>query len=134
MRHRTVASAAFAGLLSAGVAPASGVEAGFGISGYITVFRDLGACATVTLSRPVTATGELSAVGAVAGPGSAVAPVRGATPFVISGTTSWYGCLPDAYAGASAGSATYTLAVSSVDNDFAAVLACDVRNGAVSCR
>lgn len=133
MRGRTCAVALVL-LGSWSAAPAvQAVELAFGIAGRIDVHADLGACAELTFRRPGLAVGSFTAAGAVTGPGTATAPVRGATPVVATGT-SWFGCLPDAYAGATAGVATYQLAVSSADGDFVAALSCVVRAGVVTCR
>jgi hypothetical protein len=52
---------------------------------------------------------------------------------VLTNATSWYGCLPDTYAGATVGYATYQLAVTTTDGDFAETLHCTVTSGVVSC-
>lgn len=114
--------------------PALAVEASVGVTGWVTVYPDMGACGGVVVSRGTTMVGELSSAGAVTGPGTATAPVRGAAPFVVPGGTSWYGCLPDAYAGATAGHATYTLSATTGGGDFVAVVNCVVTGGEVTCR
>ena len=133
MRRRTIAVLALAAATAA-TPPADAVEFGFGATGAITVYADLGACATLTFSRATVGAGTFSAAGAVTGPGTAAAPVRGATPFVLNGARSWYGCLPDAYAGATTGHAAYVLSGTTADGDFVAVLSCTVRLGVVTCR
>lgn len=116
------------------ISPATAVEVSAGASGTIDVYPDLGACATLAFPRPVTAVGAFTSAGAVTGPGTAVAPVRGATAIAVTGATSWFGCLPDAYAGATAGAAIYTLSVTTLGNEYVQVLTCDVRRGVVTCR
>ncbi|HVF03590.1 MAG TPA: hypothetical protein VNA20_02000 [Frankiaceae bacterium] len=133
MRCRTIAAPLL--LLGAlGAPPAAAVETELGVRGTISVYADLGACGTLTFPRPTIAAGSFTAAGAVAGPGTATAPVRGVTAVVVTQATSWYGCLPDAYAGASVGHAVYQLSVSGADGDYASVLSCDVWSGWVTCR
>lgn len=132
MRCRRTAPLLLLGALWA--PPAAAVEAELGARGSITVYADLGACGSLTFPRPTTAAGSFTAAGAVTGPGTATAPVRGATAIVVTQATSWYGCLPDAYAGATVGHAVYQLSVSGADGDYVAVLSCDVRWGWVTCR
>lgn len=119
--------------ITVGIRPAGAVRVGVGVTGAITVYPDLGACGSLTFGSAVTAVGQLSSAGAVNGPGAAAAAVRGATPVVVAGASSWYGCLPDAYAGATVGWATYQLTASTAGGDFAETLQCVVRSGVVTC-
>jgi hypothetical protein len=130
---RTVA---FAALLCAAAIPlpsagAVGIE--LGVSGDIAVYSNLGACGTLTFTRPVTAVGQFTSVGALTGPSTAVGAVRGALPVTVVNGTSWYGCLPDTYAGATLGYATYNLTASTSQGDFAETLHCTVTSGTVAC-
>jgi hypothetical protein len=126
VRGRLLAAGAMTVLcLDAG--PASAATAGN------EVYADLGACLTITSPVPLTGTGTFTAAGAVSGPGTLAAPVAGARPVVMVGQTTWYGCLPGAYAGAMAGGAVYTLVFNTADATFVDVTRCDVRRGSVTC-
>ncbi|MDQ1712388.1 MAG: hypothetical protein QOE45_1838 [Frankiaceae bacterium] len=125
-----------AALVAAAVLPAgsaSAVSVDFGVAGSITVYPDMGACGTLTFARPVTAVGVFSSAGALSGPGTAVGVVRGAVPVTVVNATSWYGCLPDTYAGATIGYATYTLTASTADSDYVESRHCVVTSGRVTC-
>jgi hypothetical protein len=113
--------------------PASAVRIGAGVSGGIAVDSTLGACASLTFSRPTTGAGLLSSSGVLSGPGTIVGVVRGAVPVVLVGATSWSACLPNAYAGATIGYATYQLVVTTVDGEFAETQHCVVSSGHLTC-
>lgn len=114
--------------------PVAAHEVGVGDGdGDITVYEDMSACATVTFPAPTTFAGQFSAAGAIAGPGGLVGAVRGAREILVTDGTTWFGCVTDAYAGASIGAAEYTLTVSALTGDFVAVELCTVRQGVVSC-
>jgi hypothetical protein len=120
-----------AALLPAG--SASAIKIGVGPTGGITVYPNLAACATLDTTHPITAVGTFTSAGAVNGPGTAVGVVRGALPVTFVNSTHWYGCLPDAYAGATIGYAKYTLTLSGATDDYVEILQCTVTSGAVSC-
>lgn len=126
MRGRLLTAGAITALCL-GATPASAATAG------IEVYDDLGACLTITSPVPLTGTGTFTAAGAVSGPGTLTAPVAGARPVLMAGQTRWYGCLPGAYAGATVGSAVYTLVLNTADTTYADVTRCDVRRGSVTC-
>jgi hypothetical protein len=113
--------------------PASAAGFGVGVSGGITVDPTMGACASLTFGRPVTGAGFFGSAGALSGPGTIVGAVRGALPVTLVSQTGWSGCLPDAYAGATAGYAAYTLTVSTTDGDYAETRHCVVTNGRLTC-
>lgn len=115
--------------------PAGAVGAGVFAGGDIDVAADLGACATITFPVSTTFVGEFSATGQVSGPGTRYATIRGALPFVNTrGGTSWTGCIPGAYEGATAGWAKYTLTASGLNGgEVVYVVQCAVTNGVVSC-
>lgn len=104
-----------------------------GVDVWIEVYDDLGACATITSYGPGPVAGSFASGGVVTGPGTIVEPVRGATPFTITGPDTWYGCLPDAYAGATTGDARYVVAYSTRTHDRLVVVRCTVTSGVVSC-
>ena len=112
---------------------ASAIRAGLGVSGGITVYPNMGACATLTFASPVTAVGVFSSAGVLSGPGTIVGVVRGAVPVTLVNATTFYACLPDAYAGATLGYATYTLTASSTTSDYVESLHCAVVSGTVTC-
>lgn len=122
-------------LVSAGslAAPAAAVEVEFGIAGGITVYPDLTSCASLSFPGPTTFVGAFTASGFVQGPGTLVGAARGATPIVVVGGTSWFGCLPGGYPEASVGSAVYTLSGSTGATDYAEIKHCTVRSGRVVC-
>src|SRR5688500_4306915 len=99
----------------------------------IEVYEDLGACLTITSPVPMTGTGTFTATGAASGPGTLAAPVAGVRPVVLADQTTWYGCVPGAYVGATAGGAVYTLVFNTADTTFADLTRCDVRRGVVTC-
>jgi hypothetical protein len=119
--------------LATAVTPAGAVRVSAGISGHIDVYPDLGACGWLDFGVPVTAAGVFAEAGVVTGPGAAAGAVRGATPVVVSGESSWYGCLPDAYPGAQTAVATYELAAGTGTGEFTETLVCVVRVGVVTC-
>lgn len=113
--------------------PAGAVGAGFGGSGSVDVYPDMGSCAVLTFDAPTAFAGSFSQAGWLAGPGTATRPVQGATPIVVANGTHWYGCLPDAYAGATAGYAVYTLHASAPAGDVVVVRICTVTLGRLAC-
>jgi len=121
-------------LVAVPLSEAGATRARFGADGAITVYDDMGACAVLEFDQPVTGSGQLTSDGVVNGPGTITAPVAGAQPVVLVGATSWYGCLPDSYAGAATGAATYQLTATTTAGDYAEVLVCTVRLGWVTCR
>jgi hypothetical protein len=118
-------------------APATATEVALGVRGGITVYGDLGACAT--LSAPGALTGSFTASGAlhwlarstrpVGSP--YVEPVAGATP-VVTTSGSWSGCL-GGYPRLDAGEVVYTLTATGPGGDFVEVLRCGVHWGYVNC-
>lgn len=114
--------------------PASAIGIGVFATGTITPDSALGACASVTFPVSTTAVGEFSAVGEVQGPGTKVGTIRGAIPIVINRGSSWNGCIPGAYSGATTGEAKYTLTASGANGgEIVYVVQCTVTNGHVSC-
>jgi hypothetical protein len=115
-------------------APAGAVGVGVFAGGDIQVANDLSACASVTFAASTTFVGAFTATGQVSGPGTKVATIRGVQPFVVTRGTSWSGCIPGAYEGATAGWAKYTLTASGVSGgEVAYVVQCAVTNGVVRC-
>lgn len=130
MRARTVVAAALAAT-AVSVAPASAIEYDAGISGNITVYPDLSACATLSWpGGPVV--GQFVAVGEVQGPGTKVGTVRSAVP-VASSSGWWSSCVSGAYFGATAGEGKYTLSASGVGGDHVTVKQCTVTFGTLTC-
>lgn len=99
----------------------------------ITVYDDFGACATVTSYDPGPVAGTFASAGVAAGPGTIVAPVRGATTFTLTGPGSWYGCLPPAYTGATRGQAEYAVGYVTETSDAVVLAHCAPAWGTVSC-
>lgn len=99
----------------------------------ITVGADLGACATVESPVRVDAVGLFAAGGYAAGPGTIVAPAGGATTIVMTGETTWRGCVNGAYAGATRGEAHYVVAVTTGNSDNVTARSCVESGGMVSC-
>jgi hypothetical protein len=133
MRARLILLGCALAAVPVGIQPASAVRLGVGVSGGITVDPTFGACASLTFSRPTTGAGLLSSSGLLNGPGTVVGVVRGAEPVLLVGSTHWSACLPNAYAGATTGYATYQLVVTTVDGEFAETQHCVVTSGHVSC-
>lgn len=125
---------ALLGLVSA-VRPATAVGIGVGgISGGVTVYPDLASCATVTFSSPTTFAGEFTASGVLYGPGTIVMPVAGAKPIIGVNTTTWSGCIPGGYSGATSGYVVFTLTVTSpARGEYVEVKQCAVTFGSVFC-
>lgn len=114
--------------------PASALGVGLLATGDITPDDSLGACATVTFPSSTTAVGQFTGVGEVQGPGTKVGTIRGAIPIIINRGTSWSGCIPGAYAGATAGEAKFTLTASGANGgEIVYVVQCTVTNGTVTC-
>lgn len=132
MLPRTLTAAAVAAVAVLPL-PANATGIGFAASGSLAVASDLSACATVVLPHRATAVGTFSAVGAVAGPGTFVGAVRGATPIVLVDQSYWHGCVAGAYPGAVVGEAVYVLALASATGDYVSTTTCSVRSGAVTC-
>lgn len=112
---------------------ASAAEVSTGPYGTFAVGADLSACVTLSFARPTTGAGTLSAVGVASGPGTIVGVVRGATPIVLTGTRSWYGCVAGAYAGATVAEAVYAFSLTTTEYDVVDVTRCSVRTGVTSC-
>ena len=119
-----VASAPSASALGAGAA---------GGGGAISPTSGLGACATLSFSGGGTFVGQFVGVGELQGPGTQVGTVRGAIPIVVTSGSSWSGCIPGSYAGATAGEAKFTLSGNSKNGDYLAVVQCAVTNGHQTC-
>jgi hypothetical protein len=103
------------------------------VTGSVGVNPDMSACASVTFSHPVTGAGSFTSAGVLQGPGTIVGVVRGALPVVLVDQTSWYGCLPDTYTGATTGYAAYTFHVSTQDGDYVDSTHCTVSFGVLTC-
>lgn len=131
MVRSCVAAAVLAASVCATTAPAGAIGLGLGLAGTVAVGPDLGACATVTGPAGSTIVGSFTAVGQVQGPGTRFGTIRYTTPFVA--TSSWSGCAPGAYPGATAGEAKYVLHAHSTAGDYVEVKQCVVNRGVVTC-
>lgn len=99
----------------------------------MAVSDDLVACTTVAFGRPVTGAGSFTATGVLTGPGTITLPVADARPIVLTGATSWSGCVGGGYRGASAGEVVFTLQIHAAEFSTLTVVTCAVSNGTVSC-
>ncbi len=81
----------------------------------MSVSSDWSVCASVKFPTRTTFVGELSAVGAVNGPGTITQPVLGIQPIAVVDGDTWSSCLAGAYAATTTGAAGYTFVCSSVD-------------------
>ena len=104
-----------------------------GGGGAIAVNSALGACATLTFAGSGTFVGQFTAVGEMQGPGTKVGSIRGAMPILVTSGSTWHGCIPGAYSGATAGEAKFTLSGDGSVGDYVEVRQCAIRAGALTC-
>jgi hypothetical protein len=131
---RRIGLAALCAAAALPTASASAIPVRVGaVTGGITIYPNMSACVDVSFGQPVTAAGVFTSSGALQGPGTVVGVVRGALPVTLVNQTSWYGCLPDAYAGATTGYATYTFSVSTSDSDYLVSEHCTISGAVMTC-
>lgn len=132
MRKRVlVAAVAVAASVSATPLPAAGLAIPLGLSGSITVFPDLGACATVTAPPGTAFVGTFTAVAELQGPGTRIGTVRSLVPVVA--VDYWQTCISGAQGGATAGEGKYVLHAHSTTNEYVEVKQCVVNRGTLTC-